>query len=387
MRPMPGQLLDRLVRPDVRVFGRLRSAFQVCGYSGLALAILLAMTLVLRRGLSPLVMACVVLSAVASFFALAMATKILTGRENLVYYYHEFAALAFAAVFLWLSQQPVLEYLDATILGIGAFLACGRIGCLMVGCCHGRPCGWGVRYRPEHAAAGFPGYLMGVRLFPVQLVESAWVLGVVALGSYLVLIGEPPGAALARYVVMYDLGRFSLEFLRGDTVRRYHYGFSEAQWISVLLMVAVAAGELGGLLPLQAWDIAATVGVILVMIGVAVGRRKLTTYQILQPHHVREVAEALGRASTDGGTGERDGSSDDIRLFLTSLGYRISTGVVAVGPERVRHYGLSSVDRRITRETAQALADLIILLEQTPCRSQIVEGRRGVFHLLVRAAA
>ena len=41
-------------------------------------------------------------------------------------------------------ELPVLPYLDLTCLGLGIFLVCGRQGCLMVGCCHGKPCGWGI---------------------------------------------------------------------------------------------------------------------------------------------------------------------------------------------------------------------------------------------------
>jgi hypothetical protein len=42
--------LDKLARPRVQVFDRSLSAFQVCGYTGLALAILLVMTLIFHLG-------------------------------------------------------------------------------------------------------------------------------------------------------------------------------------------------------------------------------------------------------------------------------------------------------------------------------------------------
>ena len=37
------------------------------------------------------------------------------------------------------SARRPSPYLDATALGLGAFLACGRVGCTLAGCCHGRP--------------------------------------------------------------------------------------------------------------------------------------------------------------------------------------------------------------------------------------------------------
>jgi hypothetical protein len=147
--------LDKLIRIEVYVLHRSCPAFQVCGYAGLALAVLLTMTLVTYRSLSPVVMAGIVLAAVSTFLGLAMVTKIVTGEERLIYYHHEIAVMVVAAGLLWLLRQPIPPYLDATILGVGLFLARGRVGCLMVGCCHGRSHRWGVCYRAEHAAASF----------------------------------------------------------------------------------------------------------------------------------------------------------------------------------------------------------------------------------------
>lgn len=91
-------------------------------------------------------MIALVMAASFTFLALAMAAKIVPGKETLVYYQHEIAVMI-TATFLWrMLRQPVLCYLDVTILGVGLFLAFGRVGCLMVGCCHGRPSPWGVCY-------------------------------------------------------------------------------------------------------------------------------------------------------------------------------------------------------------------------------------------------
>ena len=163
----------------------------------------------------------------------------ITGEEKLIYYHHEIAESLNIALFLWLIHQPLLPYLDISILGIGTFLFCGRLGCLMVGCCHGRPSAWGVRYREEHVAGGFAPYLVGVRLFPIQAVEFLWVFCMVVFGINIFLGDLPPGTTLVWYVVAYDTGRFYFEFLRGDAERPYIWGFSQPQWISVILMCLV----------------------------------------------------------------------------------------------------------------------------------------------------
>ena len=260
--------LDKLVRPEIRALRRSWQAYQVCGYSGFGLAIVLTMCLVAYLNLSPLVMGAITLVTALVFFGLVMASKIVSGEEQIVYYHHEIAVLIATTLLLWLLKQPILPYLDLTILGIGLFLVFGRVGCLMAGCCHGRPHRWGVCYRPEHAEAGFTPWYVGVRLFPIQAVESLWVFGVVLVGSILVVKGSAPGTALAWYTISYGVARFGLEFWRGDPERPYLWGFSEAQWISLLLMGLAAGAELSGALPLSPWHIGAAGGVLATMIAI-----------------------------------------------------------------------------------------------------------------------
>lgn len=380
--------LDKLVRPEVHILHRSRSVFQVCGYTGLALAILLAMTLVNYLGLSPWVMVGVIGIAVLTFLGLAMITKIITGEEQLIYYHHEIAIMIMAAIFLQLLNQPVLPYLDVTILGIGTFLVCGRMGCFMGGCCHGRPNKWGVCYRKEHADAGFTRYYVRVRLFPIQAVESLWVFGVVITGVIFILNGSLPGEVLAWYVITYDMGRFCFEFVRGDPDRPYRLGFSEAQWTSIILMCAVVYGELAGVLTFHLWHILATAGMILIMIVVALNRLRLTPrHRVLNPRHVREVAEAVEQVSDM--AVERTifcrGNSAPvvIPMSCTSLGIQISAGKIKDAKTSINHYSLSFQNGTMSKEIARTLADLIIQLKHFSGSKEFVIKNRGVFHLLV----
>jgi Prolipoprotein diacylglyceryl transferase len=387
--------LDKLVGPEVPVLRRSLSAFRVCGVMGLGLAILIAMILVIYSGLSPLVMAGLVVAAVSVFFGLVMATKIITGEEKIIYYHHEIAVMVVAALFLWLMRQPILPFLDITILGIGTGLFCGRIGCLMVGCCHGRPYHWGVCYRPEHAEAGFTPYLVGVRLFPIQAVESLWVFCIVVLGITLILRGWPPGTALAWYVVAYDTGRFCFEFVRGDPDRPYLWGFSQPQWISVVLMWFVVWAEITGALPFQWWHSVVTAGLMLAMITITLKRRfqKTARYDLLHPRHVREVAEALRlfngtEDKTQNARGwtvlPRSSIPTTLHLACTSLGVQISAGRVRDVASDLHHYTFSCRNGGMTEETARTLADLVLQLQRANDKGELVNGNRHVFHLLVR---
>ncbi|MCW5854391.1 MAG: prolipoprotein diacylglyceryl transferase [Anaerolineae bacterium] len=372
-------LLDQLVQPEIRLGHHSRSAFQVCGYTGLGLAVVLAMTLVAQRGLSPWVMGAVILAAMGTFLSLALATKIVSGGENLVYYHHEIAVILVTTGLLWLLRQPVLPYLDITILGVGMFLVCGRIGCLMVGCCHGRPHAWGVCYGQAHATAGFESYLVGVRLFPVQAVESLWTLAITLVGAGLVWMGQPAGAALAWYIVMYDLGRFTLEFLRGDAARPYHGVLSEAQWISLLLMLVVVAAEWLGVLPLHAWHGIVAGGLILTMVALVRRQRagRAVSDQLLRASHIQEVAEAIAPATDE----------PAIHVRRTSLGIHISVGQINTGAAPMVHYALSSAPQGLNAETAGRLAALIAQLRHSGQPAELIQGGQGVYHLLVHSAA
>jgi prolipoprotein diacylglyceryltransferase len=344
--------LDAMASPTVTVLGKRRSAFHMGGVIGLTLATILTTALVSFRGLSLWVLAGIILTAVGTFFALAMLTKIISGEESLTYYHHEIAVLLMVSGYLWLLRRPILPYLEITLLGVGIFLFSGRIGCLMVGCCHGRPSKWGVCYRREHALAGFSHYLVGARLFPIQLVESLTVLIIVLVGVVIVLRDGLPGAALAWYVIVYDLARFSFEFLRGDRDRPYWRGFSEAQWTSLLLMLVVIALETAGLLPFHAWHLAAVLGLLLIMTAITTRRRLAHNDldQLFHPRHIHEVAQALAPAVHEEHL--QPGSPGDIDITSTPLGLQISASKGSQPDGDYYLYALSRRDGSLTEKTA-----------------------------------
>jgi hypothetical protein len=371
--------LDNLLTPRVRLLSRVIPAFQLCGYAGLALAIALTQALILARGLSPWVMAAITLADVATFFALGMVTKIIVGKEILIYYHHVIAVLMAAALLLWLLGQPLLPYLDIATLGVGAFVACGRVGCLMVGCCYGRPHRWGVRYGQAHVAAGLDPHLVGARLFPTQLVESFAVAGIVLVGSALVLTRQPDGAALTWYIVAYGLGRFGLEFMRGDTGRPYYWGFSEAQWISLGLLLALVGAEWMGLLPWRWWHIAAAVVLAGALLVIALRRHADGRHRLLMPAHIAELAAALDRTPAY----DNSPALTSIMVAATSENLQISTGVLIRDQRPCYHYTISRRGMPLSYAAAQAAAELILHIRHPAEQHELVKGGNGVFHVIV----
>jgi len=369
--------MDRLALTQVSVAGHARPAFQVCGCAGLIAAVALSLILVSASGLSYLVMGVIVFAAVATFLALVFATKIVTGEERIIYYHHEIAVMLAAGFVARMMRSPVLPYLDVTILGIGAFLACGRVGCLMVGCCHGRPAPWGIRYDEEHVSEGFAPYLVGVRLFPVQAIEAIWVLLVALTGGLLILRGAAPGTALAWYTITYGTARFVLEFGRGGADRPHRWAFSEAQWLSVALILVAIGSEISGLLPFAAWHVVVVAVMVLGAFAIALHRQldPARTFQMWHPQHVREIASALRNQ----GTG--------IVVSATSAGIQISAGEIVAADGVLRHYSFSLRNGSLEHETAAVLADLVMRLRHSSTTPELVRGNGGVFHLLVRETA
>lgn len=228
------ELLDRLPRTRVGRLGREAPAFRVCGEVGVHAGLVALLAAGLVGGVSVAALALVALAGAASFFGWALVRRALTGRETLVLLEHVWVGLACSALVLWALGEPVLASLDAVAVALPVFLACGRIGCLLAGCCHGRPSSVGIVY--PH------GELAGVRLLPVPLLEAAALL-VIAAGGFAALPFAAPGVVLTWYLAAYAIVRFGLEGVRGD-LRPEVLGLSVNRWMCVAeLAVALALAE------------------------------------------------------------------------------------------------------------------------------------------------
>ncbi len=386
-KPPPGlinAMLDRFVRPEIRLGSRAHSSFTVCGISGLLVAVALAFILFLPRGLSGGVMAAIAIAAIATFLILTYATKVVTGGDFLVYYHHMIAILGVTAVVVWILDGQLLAYLDVTALAVGLTLSFVRVGCLMVGCCHGRPSALGVRYRADHACTGFPSWYVGVRLFPVQALEAVAVLTITSVGAWIALRGGTPGRALTFYVIAYAVARFGLDFLRGDA-RPSLAGFSQAQWTSLVLVGGIALGAQVGVLPKTPWALA-FFGVILgAMFVLQAGRAARwhsgATFRFFQPKHIREIAEAMEHFAEKGRHGD---PLNTIHAYRTSVGLVISNGRIEIDSTPFATYTLSLSGATMTPRVAQRLSKLILRLRGSS-PGNTFSGEDGTFHLITPA--
>ena len=346
----------------IRAAGRELPAFRTFGWIGFLAACAVALAVCADQGLSVATQAMLIGVAVGAFLALALITKALVGHEVLVYYHHEIAVLAAIGIVAWGTGAPVLRHLDATALGLGAFLAFGRLGCLAAGCCHGRPARHGVVYDERHVACGFPGHLVGVKLLAVQAIESA--AAAMLVGSGVLLLAGAPGSAFGFYIAGYAVARFALEELRGDLQRRHWHGLSEAQWTSLLIAVGSAAVAVGGALPHSSEHVLVAVALLCVAPLAAVWRGR----DLLGPAHVREIGSRLPVP--------RRGLP---RVVETSLGMLLSSGLAGT----TEHYTLSRRADPLSSADAERLAAVLVWLRPAARSARLVPGAAGAYHVVV----
>jgi hypothetical protein len=367
----------------IKIFKRSISSFHFFGTLGYFFGLVLGICLAYFTSLTIWPVLVCGITGAGVLFGLTFLYKKITGREDLVYYQHEITILISCIIILYILNLPVLKYLDITLMGIGIFLAFGRIGCFSVGCCHGKPGKIGVKYTAAHVAEGFNPALSGIHIFPIQLVESFCVLLTVIIASYTILKGFLPGTALLIYTVIYGAVRFVLEYFRGDAERPYLLGFSEAQWTTFAIFAISIILSLNGVLPKYWWHLWSLPALILLMIATATTRNfsPLPTHKILHPKHVLEIANsltALQNSQTVNG---------EILIAQTSLGLKISSGIIADANESSFHYTFSNDEKnkknfQINKTLAKILGTLIQTLKHPTTAYKIIEGQSNVFHIV-----
>lgn len=130
------------------------------------------------------------------------------------------------------KKQFPNDFVDVMAVSVPLFHTFGRIGCFLGGCCYGIECSMGFTYTQNPIAIA-----NGVRRFPVQLLEALFCFVLFLVLFSLLRRGLCKGRLLAVYLCVYAVGRFFLEFLRGDSYRGFLFGLSTSQIISILLLI------------------------------------------------------------------------------------------------------------------------------------------------------
>jgi hypothetical protein len=266
--------------------------------AGFYVAVVVTMGGGLMAGRSLVVLAGLCAVCGLSFFAYGHLRRLVTGRECFVLLEHVWFAEGCVAATLWALDLPILAYLDPVAVGLCFFLAAGRIGCLLVGCCHGRPSSVGIRYGEEAARDGFPQALVGVRLFPVPAIEAG-ALVAIGLSGLVALPFAPAGAVFTWFLVAYSVVRFGLEGLRGD-LRPHLLGLSVNRWMCIVefsVALEISAHQHGGI---GARELG-LFGALAALLVAALSLRAVVDQRprVLSAEHVAEVEELARRAIAD----------------------------------------------------------------------------------------
>lgn len=127
-----------------------------------------------------------------------------------------------------------LAYFDLAMPSIALAQGFGRIGCLLAGCCYGMETdSWFHIVFPVTGMAP-----AGVPLVPTQILSSGLNFLHFFFLIWFARKKRPAGQVAGLYLICYSIGRFILEFFRGDLERGSVGALSTSQFISLFLVVA-----------------------------------------------------------------------------------------------------------------------------------------------------
>ena len=129
-----------------------------------------------------------------------------------------------AFVYVRIQKIDIQKFIYIITPYIPLFHFFGRIGCFLYGCCYGFESSFGVE-------------INGITRFPIQLVEAIYNLLLFFLLLYLRKKIKFKSNLLVVYLFLYAVGRFIIEYFRGDTYRGIFFGLSTSQWLSLIVVI------------------------------------------------------------------------------------------------------------------------------------------------------
>lgn len=141
-----------------------------------------------------------------------------------------FSAMAYCRI----KKQPFLKYFDLLMPSVALAQGFGRIGCFLAGCCYGHETdsAIGIIF---HDSAYAPN---GVSLIPTQLISSGLNFIHFFVLVWLTKHKKGDGQIAGLYLVFYSVGRFILEYFRGDLIRGSVGVLSTSQFIAIFMCLA-----------------------------------------------------------------------------------------------------------------------------------------------------
>ena len=159
---------------------------------------------------------------------------------GLVYYGGLIGAAVAGISFIRWKKMPLWKTADVFAPSIALGSVFGRVGCLLNGCCYGRPTDapWAITFTNPQAHE-FSGTPLNVPLHPTEIYDALLNFGLYLFLAWLFRRNKFDGQVFATYLLCYAVTRSIVEYFRGDYSNlHYHFSLTPAQWIGVPIFVA-----------------------------------------------------------------------------------------------------------------------------------------------------
>jgi phosphatidylglycerol:prolipoprotein diacylglycerol transferase len=145
----------------------------------------------------------------------------------------------------WLIRRggfPVPQMFDVAAVCTGLLHGFGKLGCLLAGCCFGKPseAGWWTLTFTHPDSAAHP---LHAPLYATQVYDALLIFGCLGLVLWLKARSRCAGRLFLVYAMCYSVGRFFTEQYRGDIERGFVLDglLSHSQAIAIGVILACAA--------------------------------------------------------------------------------------------------------------------------------------------------
>jgi phosphatidylglycerol:prolipoprotein diacylglycerol transferase len=158
---------------------------------------------------------------------------------GLVYYGGFIGATIAGYIYVRWKKMPLWKTADVLAPSIALGSVFGRTGCLLNGCCYGRPTDlpWAITFTNPQAQE-LSGTPLGIPLHPTQIYDGLLNLALYFFLAWLFRRKRFDGQIFATYLMCYAIARAFVEHFRGDySDLHYHLGLSPAQWIGVPIFI------------------------------------------------------------------------------------------------------------------------------------------------------
>jgi len=158
---------------------------------------------------------------------------------GLVFYGGFIGAAIAGFIYIRWKKMPLWRTVDVLAPSVALGSVFGRIGCLLNGCCYGRPTDlpWGLAFTNPQAHE-FSGTPLNIPLHPTEIYDALLNLILYGFLAWLFRRKKFDGQIFATYLLCYAVTRSLVEYFRGDYSNlHYHLGLTPAQWISVPIFV------------------------------------------------------------------------------------------------------------------------------------------------------